>query len=199
MKFTAELRKAWCDTIRAEFDGRECTLDEMYSCYDRFMEAHSAELNIWLNEKRKASRICLVGKCYPYAIITGDTKKPGVGSCRGTIRNPDPNIYYIVPSVDHKSYYGPFSMDIPTATGRKYGIVFNQQNNITEYEKAKSIAPSLVAGTTVYIAGGKRQLNWYKNNANLLARSSDCPFVVPTKYMTYDKFKGIMFHGLPED
>jgi hypothetical protein len=89
-------------------------------------------------------------------------------------------------------------MDIPTATGRKYGIVFNQPN-INEYENAKTIAPELVVGTTTYLAGGNRKLKWYKNNAIMLARSSDCPFVVPAKYMTYDKFKGIMFHGLPEE
>lgn len=193
MKFNRELRGQWCDSLKA-FVSKQVTLDEMYRFYDKFMTGHAEQIRRWLRGLQQESLACLVDRCAPFAVLDEKPKKKGSRSS-GTIRNPEPNMYYIVPSGDGRAYYGPFSMDIATASGMKYGPVFNQVNNMAEYEKARKVAPDMVAGTTNYLSGGPRKKNWYKNNANKLARCSDCPFVVASRYMTYDSEKGIVFHG----
>jgi len=193
MKFDLELRNLWCDALTA-FVGKRVTLDEMYRIYDQFITDHYAQIQKWLRRLQQESLAGLVDRCAPFAIADTKAKKKSA-SGSGTIRNPEPNMYYIVPSGDGTAYYGPFSMDIATASGMKYGPVFNQVDNMAEYEKARKVAPEMVAGTTKYLSGGTRQKTWYKKNANKLARCSDCPFVVASRYMTYDSEKGIVFHG----
>lgn len=198
MKFTKALRDKWCDTIKQVFNQRDITLDEMYACYDKFMETHSEQVKKWLNELQRESLKCLVSKCAPCAYVTSETKKKK-GHGTGTIRNPEPSVYYIVPSANEKTYYGPFSIDIATAYGPKYGKIFKQENNLIEYEKAKKVSPDLVSGTTAYISGGSRKKKWYKAHADKMAMNLDSPFVIASKYMTYDSFAGVMFHGNMEE
>ena len=198
MKFDMELRNSWCRTIGETFANKQATLDEMYACYDKFIEGHTSEIKRWLTELQRESLECLVSRCAPCAIVPSVSKKKGSRG-NGTIRNPEPNLYYIVPAEDGKSYYGPFSMDIATASGPKYGPIFQQRNNLVEYEKAKAVSPDLVAGTTEYLSGGTRKKKWYKANADKMARNSDSPFVVASKYMTYESFAGIVFHGILEE
>lgn len=198
MKFTTSLRNEWCDAIKQVFDQRDITLDEMYACYDKFMETHSDQIKKWLTDLQRESLQCLVNKCAPCALIVSEPKKKR-GQCMGTIRNPEPNMYYIVPSADEKTYYGPFSIDIATAYGPKYGKIFKQENNLAEYEKAKKVAPELVSGTTEYLSGGTRKKKWYKDHASKMAMNSESPFVIASKYMTYDSFAGVLFHEAMED
>ena len=197
MKFTPELREQWRNALIQEFDGKDITLDEMYRFYDRFCAEHAIELKKWLKDLLKDSFDCLVERCAPSAIISDTPTKGKQGN--GTIRNPEPNLYYIVQADDGKRFYGPFSIDLSTAYGPKYGKVFKQVNNLDEYKRANTISPELVTGTTRYLSGNKNKREWYKNNADKMARNADSPFVVPARYMTYDSFKGIAFHGKEED
>lgn len=203
MKFTKDLRDKWCNTVKQEFADKDITLDEMYRCYDKFMEEQSGSIKNWLSSLQKDSLKCLVTECAPCDIVSNGDKKTK-GRSGGTIRNPEPNMYYIVPSADGKTYYGPFSIDIATAYGPKYGKIFKQGNNLAEYEKAKAVAPELVSGTTDYLSGGTRKKQqsaekWYKDNADKMARNSDSPFVIAPKYMTYNSFEGVVFQDNKED
>ncbi|MBR6892649.1 MAG: CRISPR-associated endonuclease Cas3'' [Bacteroidaceae bacterium] len=198
MKFTTELRSEWCDTIRREFNKKDITLDEMYRCYDKFMEENASRIKRWMVGLQQESINCLVTNCAP-CVFEVALPKNNKGKSGGTIRNPEPNMYYIVPSADEKTYYGPFSIDIATANGPKYGRIFRQVNNLTEYEKAKLASPALVNGTTEYLSGGTRKKRWYKENADKLARNSESPFVVSARYMTYDSFNGVVFNSNMED
>lgn len=198
MKFTKEIRDRWCNTIRQEFNKKDITLDEMYRCYDKFMEENAAQIKEWMVRLQQDSINCLVTSCVP-CVFEVPLPKKKTGKSGGTIRNPEPNMYYIVPSDDGTKYYGPFSIDIATANGPKYGRIFRQVNNSVEYEKAKLVSPELVSGTTAYLSGGKHQKNWYKENADKLARNSESPFVVSARYMTYDSFNGVKYHSNMDD
>ena len=170
----------------------------MYRCYDKFMEENAAQIKEWMVRLQQDSINCLVTSCVP-CVFEVPLPKKKTGKSGGTIRNPEPNMYYIVPSDDGTKYYGPFSIDIATANGPKYGRIFRQVNNSVEYEKAKLVSHELVSGTTAYLSGGKHQKNWYKENADKLARNSESPFVVSARYMTYDSFNGVKYHSNMDD
>ena len=107
-QYDLNLYYLWADFVKKHFKG-DMTLSQMYELLDLFNKENAMQLQRYADRLFRNGVQVLAEKCHPRRPVHNAQKSSGKNS-RGTIRNPDPSMKYIVLGENQDEWFGPFSV-----------------------------------------------------------------------------------------
>jgi hypothetical protein len=177
------------------------TLTELYDMYDRFSREHASLLAEYQKVLHREGIEILVKQCYPHRPAFY-TKQENRGN-KGSLRNTDPSIYFIVKDVNGH-YVGPFQIGESVTDFSNMAVAKEAFTPYYAKDQSKLLHiiegdpefsehfPELVNYLSCDGKKGKRKTLYYGTNPSMW-RNPAYPFIVRPNHMTYDSVLGYRY------
>jgi len=192
--YSKELYKLWYTFITNNMCG-EFTLNELYEKYNNFNKMYQKNINVYMKEKYNNSFEKLINDCIPKRAFNEsyDNRSKKSSKSNGTIRNPEPNMYYIVWNDELNEYVGPFSISISEFKKEYNNFGYHTEKSLKNIAAdIKNKFPELYEIIGVDKQKGKNKRNYAITHGFDFARYCDTPYPVKKSNKIYSSEKGII-------
>lgn len=191
----------WVECLKANVK-EQMTLTDLYDMYDRFNWENAELIAEYQHYLHKKGLEQLVKQCYPHR--PAYFKTPKNRGNKGSLRNTDPSIYFVVKNKDGH-YVGPFQVgesvtDFSDLSVAKEAFTPYYKKDRTELlhiiERDSEFAnhyPELVKYLTDFGGSKGERRALYYGTSTAMWRNPAYPFVVRPGHMTYDSTLGYQF------